>query len=129
MKFTKEEAEIAKKMGKQLYDLSNCARREGLLALDDKIAELPTDTKSELFLVELLKLTIDGMDGCFVRYFGENLIANSELTESEVTLFSLVLDGVLSIQMGDNPRVLLQKLSTFFGIEGCMEFFNSLVNV
>lgn len=128
MKFTKDDSEIAKKMGKQLYDFLKCARREGILVLEDKIDNLPTDTKIDIFLVELLKLVLEGMDEDFVRYFGENLIANSELTESESSLFSFVLVGVLSIQLGDNHRMLLQKLSTFFGIEGCVEFFNSLVN-
>jgi len=164
-----------------LVSLAEQARREGLLALDAKVAEIDDSfTKKGLQLVvdgtdpelvrEILEAEIDGMGarhhagalpfekaGGFAPTIGiigtvmglvhvlENLSAPSTLGPSissafiatlmgvgsanviylpvanrlkamsaaEVELRTLTIEGILSVQAGDNPRVVSDKLTSF----------------
>jgi chemotaxis protein MotA len=164
-----------------LVSLAEQARREGLLALDAKLAEIEDDfTRKGLQLVvdgsdpalvrDILEAEIDGMAGrhasganTFEKAGGfaptmgilgtvmglvhvlQNLAAPSTLgpsissafiatlmgvgaanviflpiasrlkamSGSEIELRSLTLDGILSVQAGDNPRVVADKLASY----------------
>jgi chemotaxis protein MotA len=164
-----------------LVSLAEQARREGLLALDAKVAEVEDEfTKKGLQLVvdgidpdlvrEVLEAEIDGMSarhhagampfekaGGFAPTMGiigtvmglvhvlENLAAPSTLgpaissafiatllgvgsanvvflpiasrlkamSAEEVELRMMTLDGILSVQAGDNPRVVAEKLASY----------------
>nr|MBP3283198.1 motility protein A [Treponema sp.] len=164
-----------------LYNLSESARREGLLALDDKLNDL-----EDKFMKESLKMVVDGTDANVVRAIMEadmsqcearhmsminivnqwagfgpgfgmmgtvigligmlnNLEDKSSLgpnmavalittlygsmlanwlvgpvaqkllaqNSNEMAVKEMIIEGVLSIQLGDNPRILAQKLVTF----------------
>src|SRR5947209_1003595 len=165
----------------QLVGFAERARREGLLALDEEVAELNDEfTRKGLQLVvdgtdpelvrEILENEIDGMaarHGAAVQPFGkaggyaltmgiigtvmglvhvlQNLAAPSTLGPSisvafiatlmgvgaanviflpvasrlkamstqEVELRTLTLEGILSVQAGDNPRIVAEKLKSY----------------
>jgi chemotaxis protein MotA len=164
-----------------LVSLAEQARREGLLALDSRLAEIEDEfTRKGMQLVvdgtdpemvrEILEAEIDGMSarhaagaapfekaGGFSPTMGiigtvmglvhvlQNLAAPSELgpaissafiatlmgvgaanviflpvanrlkaiSAEEVELRSMTLDGILSVQAGDNPRLVADRLSSF----------------
>lgn len=166
---------------RSLFQLSESARREGLLALDDKLNDL-----DDKFMKDGLKMVVDGTDGNVVRAIMESEMSQSEARHMEwigvinawagygpgfgmlgtvvgligmlnnledksslgpnmavaliTTLYGsmlanwlvapfanklvaqnahemnakeMVIEGVLSIQSGDNPRILAQKLLTY----------------
>ena len=165
----------------KLMDLSNKARREGILALEDGLDDL-----DDAFMRNGLRLVVDGTDGAVIRTIMENEMSQCEARHMEwvnvinqwagyapgfgmmgtvlgligmlnnledksslgpnmavaliTTLYGsmlanwlfgplatkllaqnsremnskeMVLEGILSIQAGDNPRVLGQKLLTY----------------
>jgi chemotaxis protein MotA len=164
-----------------LYQLSESARREGLLALDEKLNDLDDN-----FMKDGLKMVVDGTDGNVVRTIMESEMSASEgrhlsmvnvvnqwagfgpgfgmmgtvigligmlnnledksslgpnmavalittlygsmlanwlvapfanklmaQNAQEMTAQEMILEGVLSIQAGDNPRILASKLLTY----------------
>lgn len=166
---------------RSLYGLSESARREGLLALDEKLNDL-----DDKFMKDALKMVVDGTDAAVVRTIMENEMNQSEARHmsminvvnqwagfgpgfgmmgtvigligmlnnledksslgpnmavalittlygsmlanwlvgpfaqkllaqnaAEMSAKEMVIEGVLSIQQGDNPRILAQKLVTF----------------
>ncbi len=166
---------------RSLVQLSESARREGLLALDDKLNDL-----DDKFMRDGLKMVVDGTDGNVVRAIMESEMSQTEARHMEwigvinawagygpgfgmlgtvigligmlnnledksslgpnmavaliTTLYGsmlanwlvapfanklasqnaheinakeMIVEGVLSIQSGDNPRILAQKLLTY----------------
>ena len=165
----------------KLMDLSNKARREGILALEDGLDDL-----DDAFMRNGLRLVVDGTDGNVIRTIMENEMSQCEARHMEwinvmnqwagfapgfgmmgtvlgligmlnnledksslgpnmavaliTTLYGsmlanwlfgplaakliwqnscemnskeMILEGILSIQSGDNPRILAQKLLTY----------------
>lgn len=92
-----------------LMDLSNVSRREGLLALEDAINNFAHVHGAKYFTAMILQV-VDGMepetveDINLTRYFSGNLKADEGL------VFLMYLKGVLSIQSGESPRILEQRL-------------------
>lgn len=166
---------------KLLKDLSDSARREGLLALDDKLNELENK-----FMKDGLKLAVDGVESSIIRKIMEDEMNQSEARHmsminvvnqwagfgpgfgmmgtvigligmlnnledksslgpnmavalittlygsmlanwlvgpfaqkllaqnaAEMNVKAMIIEGVVSIQSGDNTRILVQKLLTF----------------
>ena len=164
-----------------MVTLSETARREGILALEEKVEELPNK-----FLKDGLKMVVDGTDQAVIRTIMENEISQKEARHmnwigvinawagygpgfgmlgtvigligmlnnledksslgpnmavalittlygsmlanwlvapfanklmaqnaQEMTSMEMILEGVLSIQAGDNPRILAMKLLTY----------------
>lgn len=164
-----------------LYQLSESARREGLLALDEKLNDLDDN-----FMKDGLKMVVDGTDGNVVRTIMESEMSASEgrhlsmvnvvnqwagfgpgfgmmgtvigligmlnnledksslgpnmavalittlygsmlanwlvapfanklaaQNADEMSTMEMIIEGVLSIQAGDNPRILALKLLTY----------------
>lgn len=119
MILTEEEKALAYKISKEILKLANISRRKGILALDDEIAGIPEiiEGKFGIYLKNLLTYLVDGCDENIISEIGENLIVYSELSEGEEVLFEIILSGVLSIQKGENPRVLARRLASYFGID------------
>lgn len=92
-----------------LMDLSNESRREGLLALEETVHN-PVHAPGAKYLTAMIMQIVDGMepelveDISLTRYFSGNLKADDGL------IFLMYLKGVLSLQSGENPRILEQKL-------------------
>lgn len=100
----------AEEMISLITGLSEQARREGLLALEDGIGDL-----EDRFLAFALELVVDGTDPKDIL----DILLPAVLTEVSapgVLLMRLVIiTGVLAIQSGDNPRVAEQKMTAFLG--------------
>ena len=130
MKFTEEEMEIARAICKEFFSLSEKARREGLLALDDYLGEDIVSSsiggKYGEFAQILLKNVVDGINLSDIQQIGKTLAASSELSDGDNALFEMIICGVSSIQVGDNPRILAQKLAAFTGIESFTSFLTDL---
>lgn len=130
MKFTEEEMEIARAICKEFFSLSEKARREGLLALDDDLGEGIVSSsiggKYGEFAKILLKNVVDGIDLSDIQQIGKTIASSSELSDGDNALFEMIICGVSSIQVGDNPRILAQKLAAFTGIENFNSFLTDL---
>ena len=89
--------------------LSNIARKEGLLALEEQADELDAEN-SDRYLKKMIMLIVDGIDRELVeditisRYFAEGL------TDFDAIKYLVYLEGILSMQEGDNPHVIVEKL-------------------
>lgn len=92
-----------------LMDLSNVSRREGLLALEESINDL-AQVPGAKYLTTMIMQVVDGMEPELIedinltKYFSGNLKADDGL------VYLMYLKGILSLQLGENPRVLEQKL-------------------
>lgn len=130
MKFTEEEMKIARAIVKEFFSLSEKARREGLLALDVDLGEggilADIGGKYGEFAQILLRNVVDGIDLNDIQQLGKTLAASSNLSDGDNALFEMIICGVESIQVGDNPRILAQKLAAFTGIENFNSFLTDL---
>lgn len=90
-----------------LTDIAIVARREGLSKLDDLVAFI-----DDSFLAQGLRLVIDGTLPDLVQDMLETrLVAWKTYFETKC---DMAKTGVLSIQAGDNPRIVAQKLRNHF---------------
>jgi len=89
---------------------SEKARRGGLLALEEDLDEEKVN-KRDIFEYGL-RFVVDGTDGRLIRSVLENII-NQENDKYKKTLINIQKEAVLSIQAGDNPRVIFNKLNSF----------------
>ncbi|MBR4373434.1 MAG: hypothetical protein IKP49_03650 [Treponema sp.] len=119
----REFCEIAQKI---IY-LSAKSRREGLLAIEEDLDTISVPgEKNTLFLKKLLSLVVNGVDASIVRWIGEKYISVDPETAFDETCFNAIFDGVLSIQMGDNPMILAEKLGAYLGILNSAEFISEM---
>lgn len=93
---------------KTILHLSGVSRREGLLSLEEKAESLDKDLKSMIMLI---------VDGTFPDLVEEisliHYFANGAMNEEERLIYLMKLVGSLSIQQGENPRVIEAKLLSF----------------
>ena len=142
----KTPANDVKSMISQIIDLSNVARKEGLLSLEEAAGNLDDE-----FMKKGILLIVDGTDPDLVRGILEtelvsieerhkgsigpsmavalittlygSLLANWICTPvatklklnnaNEITMKEIAIEGLLSIQAGENPRVIEEKLKSF----------------
>lgn len=103
--------------------MSEKSRREGLLALEDLIHENKINQRD---IMEVgLRLVVDGTDAQIVDNILSNII-NLEQENEKKTLKIIQKAAVLSIQAGDNPRILALTLNSYvnIGIENAMKIYN-----
>lgn len=94
------------------FNLAEIARRQGMLALDalnppPKGEGVPV-AESE-FLTSALRLAVDGTDPRLIREIMEHGM-KSLLHEQEVK-YQKMVEGMVSLQQGDNPRIIEHKLA------------------
>ncbi len=84
--------------------LCNKSRIEGLLSLEDDLEGM----ESNSILVRGIQLIVDGTDPDIVK----DIISNRIDSESNLlkTENMIIIEGVLSVQAGDNPRIVLERL-------------------
>jgi flagellar motor component MotA len=97
---------------KRALALSEKARREGLLALEPEIDKAGI-ASCDIFEYGL-PFIIDGEDAAFIDRILGNLIAHENDPEKK-NLGEAKKEALLSIQAGDNPRILLKKCISYFG--------------
>lgn len=92
---------------------SEKARREGLLALEDDIENYDNE-----FLKLGMQLICDGTDPESVEDILRTNIYFSRTEGVELLEKFIIYEGCLCVQSGDNPRLVLMKLSMFLGDDG-----------
>ena len=95
---------------KEIYDFAVTARREGLLAIEDRLQELFYP-----LLKTALQLIVDGTDGKEVTDIVQRIILVSNETPDKIYEGCIILAGALAIQEGDNPRIVRDKMQSFLG--------------
>lgn len=111
-----EDDEIIRKTIDSLVSLSDMARKEGLLALEEAIPSL-----SPVYLKLGLQLVVDGTDPNTIRRVLYLARHAGDLNEREIALRMIIEDGVLGIQEGLNPRVLKTHLMAYLGEGAAMQ--------
>lgn len=91
---------------KKIVELSNIARMEGLLALEEGISLQLVEED----LKQLIGLIVDGTESDVVLGIGLARYYANLYTDYHALRYFIYLEGVLSIQAGDNPRILQEKL-------------------
>ncbi len=106
--------------------LSERARRMGLLAREDDL-----DNIKDPLLKKGLLLVVDGTDPVVVRDVLYAFMLSSYRGGIGLLKAVMILEGVLAIQSGDNPRLIAEKLSVFLGkdIDLWETFRDNRVNV
>jgi hypothetical protein len=94
----------------ELVELANLARYEGLLVLEEKMAEMEND-----FLKSGIALIVDGTDPAIVRELMNFRAIASQEVGAPLLHKVIIIEGVLSIQAGENPRIVEERLYCYLG--------------
>jgi AraC-like DNA-binding protein len=94
----------------QMLELSQKARKHGLFSLESE-----TPAAGSVFLRKAIQLVVDGIEPETVRTVLTNYILLGDFRGKQLLERLLILEGILSIQAGENPHVIKEKLSSFFG--------------
>ena len=97
------------KVSERAIFLSEKARREGLLAMEDEI-DSEKENRRDIFEYGL-RFTIDGTDASLIRDILLNIIKQEDDKYTRL-LMELKVEAVLSIQQGDNTRIVASKLNS-----------------
>ncbi len=94
---------------KKVLELRKLVRMQGLLALEDAVSDITLDSSEEQ-LKHLIILVTDGTDPDVLLGIGMTRYYANLYTDYSALRYFIYLEGALSIQAGDNPRVLEEKL-------------------
>jgi len=97
--------------------MANIARKYGVLALEEKAKELP---ESAQFLKTGLMLIVDGTDPEIVRKILKNYVLSTCVSHDGQGNAGLLrrmmeVEGILSVQMGENPRIIEETMLSMLG--------------
>ena len=101
----------------QMYDLSCAARKEGLIALEKASCTI-SETGMKRHLKKMISVIIDGIEPSlaeeifFLRYY------SCCFTSEEALEYLLYMNGAMSIQAGENPWVMEEKLMQLLSERG-----------
>jgi flagellar motor component MotA len=99
--------EFALLMISELLEISEKARREGLLAIEEKI-DIALARNMDILNLGL-QLIVDGVDAEIVEDILRSINShNSDPHTIEIN--NLIIEGILGIQRGDNPRIIDLKM-------------------
>jgi len=98
---------------KRAMEFSEKARREGLLALEEKFDKEKINDR-DVFEYGI-RFVIDGTDQRLIDKILSNII-NQEKDENMRTLKTIQKEAVLRIQSGENPRLLYYLLNSYTNI-------------
>ena len=99
---------------KKALECSNKARREGLLSLEDSLLDHEKADARDIFEYGL-RFVVDGVDSEIINGILSNIIRH-EKDEYMRILKNIQQEAVLSIQAGENPRLMFAKLNSFTDI-------------
>ncbi|MBR4027048.1 MAG: hypothetical protein IKJ01_05760 [Lachnospiraceae bacterium] len=94
---------------KKIVELAYIARREGLLALEDAVWDIALESAEEV-LKHLIIMVVDGTEPQIVEEIGLSRYYAHLYTDYEALRYLMYLEGALSIQAGENPRILEERL-------------------
>ena len=107
-----KEMEECYKLVKKIINLSEKARKQGLLSLEDDISGLESN-----FFQKGLQLVVDGTDPEIIKHMLEIQIFARGHRGKELLENCIIYEGVLAIQEGYNPRIVEEILLSFFSGE------------
>lgn len=105
----------------RMIELNNIARLEGLLALEETAENIPLESM-EGELKQLLMLIVDGTEPEVLRGIGLTRYYANLYTDYQALKHFIYLEGALSIQAGDNPRVMEEKLKSLLPGDMYLEY-------
>jgi len=108
--FTKEDRDACLPIVDLMLECTNVARKEGVLALEEFVLK-----KGHEFLTFAMMLVVDGTDPEFVKDILRTLINSENHTGRALLERTIISEGVLSVQAGENPRITETKLLCFLG--------------
>ncbi len=94
---------------KRITELNWIARREGLLALEEAVIDIPFESEEEE-LKQLIILLVDGTEPEMMLGIGLARYYSNLYTDYRALRYFIYLEGALSIQAGNNPRLLEEKI-------------------
>ena len=93
----------------KVLELCNLARKEGLLALEEETQNLE-ELQNEKHLKSMMMLIVDGTDPELVEEISTARMFASNMQGAEELNYLIMLMGCLSLQRGENPRIIEEKL-------------------
>lgn len=90
----------------RIIDLSDVARNEGLLALEETVIKFEIGSDTDKYLKQLIMLVVDGTEPKLVEEAGINMLISSYMKSYDGLIALMYLYGALMIQSGYNPRVI-----------------------
>jgi flagellar motor component MotA len=102
------------KVSARAIELSEKARREGLLALEEFI-NIEKFYHRDIFEY-CLRFVVDGTDAEIIRNGILSNIIQQEEDKYAKKLMEIKAEAVLSIQAGDNPRIIAYKLNSYMDL-------------
>ncbi len=93
-----------------LLEFSSIQRNYGLLRLEAEIEKFSSN-----FMRKALELVVQGVEPNYIRTILQNYIIVGDYKGKALLKRILITEGVLSIQAGENPLLIREKLSSYFG--------------
>jgi AraC-like DNA-binding protein len=106
-----------------IINYSERVRKHGLLSLEPEI-----DKSHSFFMRKSLQFIVDGVEPTYIRNILQNYIFTGNYHGKELLERLLITEGILSIQAGENPILIREKLSSYFGEEFADEIDNFFGN-
>ena len=94
----------------RIMSLGVFARREGILFLIDK-----THHEPQFMVRKAIELIWDGLDQDLLRVLLTTLMHAEHYTGAALLERMIIIEGMLSIQAGDNPRILEERMTLMLG--------------
>jgi len=107
----------------EVKKLINTARREGLLALEEKLQDIG---KKNRFFNEILKFVVDGYSFEDISAIAINLITTTNCSDFEKLKMQIAANGALLIQEGANPYIAVCELISMLGVDAFFELKEEL---
>lgn len=105
----KEGNKILIEIIEKMCELTNIVRKEGLLALEEAAYDLD-DVFYGKYLKSMIMLIVDGTDPELVEELSTARYFSANLSGYEALHYLVMMFGGLSIQAGENPRIIEEKL-------------------
>ena len=83
------------------------ARREGILALEEMVSD-----KSDHYILSGIRLAVDGTEPDLIMDILETWMES--LLHEQKRKYQKVIEAIMAIQAGDNPRIVEHKLSVVY---------------
>ena len=125
---TEAEKELIFKICKKFICLSEKARREGILAIEENLDSLHEEIGgiNGIFMQKLLYFVVDGTDGNIISYIANHYADSTCQNDYERLCFAIIQEGTLSLQNGDNPLILAERLTSYVGLSESDSFLERI---
>jgi len=110
MDFTTEDKRECLATAKLIVDLTQKARGGGLLALEEDV-----DALNDTLLKKAINLIVDGINQEDVRKILQNYIIVGNYRNRRLLKRILIMEGMLALQRGSSPIIILELLASYFG--------------